>query len=115
MSLVGEREVQLSGRAVFPIGKNEEWCRKYPAQARAFEEGVNRYMRMHLRGGLAPRRRKCPDCGVQIGPRKRYCQVCAGRRKRESDSEYHRKARGRDHSSVALKPGENLEGCVQEP
>src|SRR5438552_10023488 len=46
---------------VFLMGKNEEWAKRYPAQARAFEEAVDRYMRRHSGAGLAPKRRKCPD------------------------------------------------------
>jgi hypothetical protein len=44
-------------------------------------------------GGMSLRRRKCPDCGLPIGPRKRYCQTCARRHKRESDRTAQRKAR----------------------
>src|SRR4029077_1529902 len=53
-----------------------------------FKEGIDRYMRMHLRKqmpDLPPRQRKCPDCGNPIGFRMRYCADCADHRKAENN------------------------------
>src|SRR5262245_20874547 len=71
--------------AILPM-KTDEW--KNPSEARRFAELTDQYRRAHI-SGLNPRKRKCPDCGVQIGPRKRYCQVCAERRSKQADRNYH--------------------------
>jgi|SRR6516162_4389863 hypothetical protein len=71
-------------------GKNKEWIQGNPGEAKKFEDGIDRYWRRHSGiAGLALRKRLCPDCGIQIGPRKRYCEKCAGNRARESDKKYH--------------------------
>ena len=76
---------------VFPLRKSPEWRTKYQGQAKAFDEAVDRYMRLHMPiPGLAKRSRKCPDCGTWIGPRKRYCVKC---------TEVRRKATYRDSKS----------------
>ena len=81
--------------AVLPIGDNEEWRKKNPGEARELEEGRDRYMRRCIGiPGLALKARVCPDCGTQIGPRKRYCHVCSDARKHETDRNYHREHRG---------------------
>jgi hypothetical protein len=80
--------------AVLPIGKKEEWAKRYPGEARAFEEGADQYTRQHSGiPGLSPRRRKCPDCGTMIGPRKRYCAVCGEHRRKETNAANQRKWR----------------------
>ena len=59
--------------AVMPM-KDWDWK---PGEGRAFREAVNRYQRKHAGIlGLAPRQRKCPDCGTPIGSRLRYCESC---------------------------------------
>jgi hypothetical protein len=72
--------------AVMPM-KDWEW--KDAEEGRKFKEGVNRYIRMHLRKetmpDLPPRERKCPDCGNRIGFRMRYCADCARIRKAENN------------------------------
>jgi len=78
--------------AVLPMGDSEEWQKKYPGDAKAFAEGADRYFRRHSGiAGLAPKARRCPDCGTPIGPRKRYCALCADRRSKESDRNYQSK------------------------
>jgi hypothetical protein len=80
--------------AVLPMGDSEEWRKKYPAEARVFQEGADRYMRRHSGiAGLALKARVCPDCGTQIGPRKRYCHVCSDARQQQTDRNYHREKR----------------------
>jgi hypothetical protein len=77
--------------AVLPM-RSQDW--KNPSEGREFEEGADQYLRIHSGiTGLAPRRRKCPDCGTQIGPKKRYCQACSNRRKLEADRVYQQKQR----------------------
>lgn len=83
--------------AVLPIGKNQEWAKAHPGEARAFEEGVDQYQRLHSGiPGLSSRRRKCPDCGTQIGPRKRYCAVCGERRRKETNAANQRQWREKE-------------------
>ena len=72
-------------RAVLPtaadVGLNDAVYSQYEAQVRI------------AGGGLLKRSqvRRCPDCGDEVGPRQRYCENCAKRRRRES----YRRARGR--------------------
>jgi len=91
--------------AVLPIGANQEWQKKYPGEARQFEEGADQYLRAHSGiPGLAPRRRKCPDCGTQIGPKQRYCAQCRDRHRKVSNAASQRRGREKEPSPSAVTP-----------
>jgi hypothetical protein len=82
--------------AVLPIGASKEWQQKYPREAAQFEEGAHFY-RVHFgMPGPAPVGRNCSDCGVQIGPRQRYCAQCRQKHRKATKTMSQRKWREKD-------------------
>ena len=53
------------------------------SKSSVFKNAVNIYKRQF--GGHEPINRKCPDCGIIIGKRNRYCPKCAKTRKQISN------------------------------
>jgi hypothetical protein len=72
--------------SVLPMDADSwEWTN--PIEGKQFKQVANQYRRKHSASGsgLATKQRRCPDCKTLIGPRKRYCSICAAKRQARSN------------------------------
>jgi hypothetical protein len=82
-------------QSVLPMEKRKENAWPTLREGMTFREAAPTYRRLFLPETLVERlERLCPDCGKHpIGPKKRCCEKCRQRRRRESDAVNHRKWR----------------------
>lgn len=86
-------------RAVLPtsaeIGQRDHVYRLYE---QAVSVIIDRYKMRRKTGDVRP----CPDCGTALRPRQRYCDTCAGKRKRVASRQRQRRHYGRAIDPNAL-------------